>query len=103
MKKSDFCKVATTILTIEDFFDKSFKLNIDLISSPVSDYYIISSILFETNYGIKGKEFLDWWFYERDTNKSTKEQLWDENGDPIDVDSILSLYQYMEDNYRNNC
>ena len=103
MEKNDFCKVITTILSMESFFDKSYKLGIDLIDSPLTEYYVLSDTLFENNYGSEGKEILNWWLYERNPGKPTREQIWDSDGTPIEIDSISDLYKYMEKVYKNNC
>ena len=71
-----------------------YKLGVDLINFD-DDIYSVINCLFDEIYGKEGRDWIDWYLYERRDNEEM--QAWDADKKPICY-SIESLWEYLEKN-----
>lgn len=98
MKKDEFVKVIESIEKIERLIDDLYKIGIDITNSSIFEYGVISDTLWKHVYGQEGADWISWWLYERDRNKPTESQCWDEKV-PLSINTISGLYNFIEYNY----
>lgn len=98
MEEHEFIKVIESIEKIEKLIDDLYKVRVDITNSSVLEYGVISDTLWEYVYGQEGADWINWWLYERDRNKPTESQCWDENG-PLSINTVSELYNFIESNY----
>lgn len=98
MKEGEFIKVIKSIEQIEKLVDDLYKIGVDVNNSPIFEYEVISDTLWKYAYGQEGTDWIYWWLYERDRNKPTESQCYDENG-PLSINTISELYNFIESNY----
>lgn len=76
----------------DDKICEAYKLKIDLINFS-DGYTTIIDIILNTYYGKEGKEWIDWYLYDR--NPKDKKSATDKNGKPICYDD-KSLWKEVE-------
>jgi hypothetical protein len=72
-----------------------YKLGVDLTNYE-EPYYKIINQLIDSIFNDKGKDWIDWYLYERPTFIGTTNKAWDENGKEICYD-IPSLWDVVKD------
>lgn len=98
MKLEVFKELLKKLKEQDEKIDAAYKLEIDLIN--FSDGYLtIINILLNTYYGKEGKEWIDWYLYDRDP--MDKKSATDKNGNPICYDE-KSLWKEVEQCRKDN-
>jgi hypothetical protein len=95
MKLEVFERIITQIQHQRDRSFAANKLGIDLISYE-EDYSEIIHLLLSAYYGEEGRDWIDWYLYERDSLSGEVNQAWDKDGNPICYD-IPSLWKQVEE------
>lgn len=95
MKLEVFDKIITQIQNQRNRSFAANRLGIDLMMYE-EDYAEIISLLLSAYYGEAGRDWIDWYLYERDSVNGEVHQAWDEKGDPICYD-IPSLWKHVEE------
>lgn len=104
--KEDFIKIVEICQRNETNGEILSNIGICLINSPFND-----DLLFLINY-IIGKEYKEegldwftWWLYELPTIKRRHDSpeyfAYNEDGSPIIMDTPEQLYEFLEENYKN--
>lgn len=64
--------------------------------TPVLNFgFIMFDRLIETNFDEEGRDWINWWLYERDL-LGNKPQAWDENGNVIPTETVDDLWNLVE-------
>ena len=94
MRYETFEKLITQLQTNSDRYKKLYDLGIDLLEYDELNQKVIS-ILMEELFGEEGKEWIDWFLYERVNHSGEILEAWDKDNNPICYD-IKSLWKEVE-------
>jgi len=100
MKLEVFKHILNTLKSQEEKIDNTYKAGIDLINM-VDEYCNVINTLFGVYYGKEGKEWIDWYLYERESSNGEVYEANDENNKPICYDDE-SLWKHVEECRINN-
>lgn len=98
MKLEVFKELLKKLKEQDEKIDAAYKLEIDLINFS-DGYTTIIAILLNMYYGKEGKEWIDWYLYDR--NPKDKKSATDKNGKPICYDEE-SLWKEVEQCRKDN-
>lgn len=91
MTKEEFKELVQYIREISDFYDKLYKLGIDIIECKAYDYAgIFFDKLMLNEFGKDGADFINWWLYE-----DVDHVIYDDENESTDVNDIDDLYDYL--------
>ena len=93
MKKEEFIKIINSIIKIDDTITKLYDIGVDIVSSPLCDYGIITDILWTYIYGKEGMDIINWWLYE------SVDKIITIDGENIDVTKVEDLYDFLNKYY----
>lgn len=94
MKLEVFKKLLYVMRQQEEKLNAAYKLGIDLINF-FDDGGNATSLLLSVYYGEEGKDWIDWYLYERDSNSADINQAMDKDNNPICYDDE-SLWKEVE-------
>ena len=94
MKLEVFKKLLYVMRQQEEKLNAAYKLGIDLINF-FDDGGNATSLLLSVYYGEEGKDWIDWYLYERDSNSADINQAMDKDNNPICYDDE-SLWKVVE-------
>lgn len=101
MKKETFDKIIESIKKIDEFNDQLCEAGLEFYNTECYDAICsIQNIMFEQEYGKEGRETIDWFLYElpefRKKYPEDKDVLWDEENNPIPMETLDNLYDFLE-------
>ena len=104
MKKDTFLKLINIIPSLDSIAEPLYSLGIDItecsIISAIGD--LVGSIA-EDQYGEDGKEWIEWWIYEKANNPDLNAYEEKEDGTEVEINKTVDdLYNYLENNERKN-
>ena len=91
MKYETFEKLIIELENILDRNSKLYNLGVDLLNYDEPNQRIIS-ILMEETFGKNGKDWIDWYLYERTSHSGEILKAWDKDDNEICYD-IKSLWE----------
>ena len=91
MRYETFEKLITELQGISDKYEKLYALGVDLLNYDEPNQRAIS-LLMEELFGKEGKEWIDWFLYERVSHSGEILEAWDKDNNPICYD-IKSLWE----------
>lgn len=94
MKLEVFKKLLYVMRQQEEKLNAAYKSGIDLINF-FDDGGNATSLLLSVYYGEEGKDWIDWYLYERDSNSADINQAMDKDNNPICYDDE-SLWKEVE-------
>lgn len=95
MKFEVFERIVTQIQNQQERSFAANKLGIDLITYE-EEYSEVIHLLLSAYYGEVGRDWIDWYLYERDSLSGEINQAWDQDNNPICYD-IPSLWKEVEE------
>lgn len=98
MKKETFIKLINLNSQLDELIDPLYEMGIDIINCPVLEniYNLIGSVA-EDAYGKEGKEWIEWWIYEKSNNPELTAYEEDEDGNKKEINrTVDELYEYLE-------
>jgi len=95
MKLEVFERIITQIQNQQERSFAANKLGIDLMTYE-EEYSEVIHLLLSAYYGEVGRDWIDWYLYERDSLSGEINQAWDKDGAPICYD-IPSLWKEVEE------
>ena len=95
MKFEVFERIVTQIQNQQERSFAINKLGIDLITYD-EEYSEVIHLLLSAYYGEVGRDWIDWYLYERDSLSGEINQAWDQDNNPICYD-IPSLWKEVEE------
>lgn len=91
MKYENFEKLIIELENISERYSELYDLGVDLINYDEPNQRIIS-ILMEEIFGKDGKDWIDWYLYERKSHSGEILKAWDKDDNEICYD-IKSLWE----------
>ena len=103
MEQSRFNEIIETCNKMSEFIDKLYELKIDIINTPLFEYFnTMESICIKNEYGDEGYDWFSWFLYEKMSSKNPDEmKAWDADGNEICA-TAEDLYTFLEENYAKN-
>ena len=95
MKLEVFERIITQIQAQHERSFAANRLGIDLINYEEEHAEVIH-LLLSAYYGEEGRDWIEWYLYERDSINGEVNQAWDKDGNPICYD-IPSLWKEVEE------
>lgn len=104
MKKETFLQLIDIIPKLDTVAEPLYNLGIDItecsIISAVGD--LVGTIA-EEYYGKDGREWIEWWIYEKENNPELKVFETDDNGNEAEIlRTVDELYDYLENSIKCN-
>jgi hypothetical protein len=95
MKYETFEKLITELQNISNRYSKLYDLGVDLLNydEPIQT---VNSILMLELFGKEGKDWIEWYLYERESHSGKKLQAWDKDDNEICYD-IPSLWDTVKE------
>lgn len=105
MNYENFKKVLNALNKIDTFIDQANELGIDLFETDIYDGIMTLECELLTNaYTKEGYEWVTWYLYELPNlkkNGSDECHAWDNDNNPIVLDTDRDLWLFLEKNYVN--
>lgn len=81
-------------------------IGIYIIDSPFNeDLYFLTNYIISKEYNKEGLDWFSWWLYElpmmKEKHDSKEHFAYNEDGTPIILDTPEQLYEFLEENYKN--
>jgi hypothetical protein len=95
MTYNKFEKLISELQSTSDRYSKLYNLGVDLINYDEPNQKIIS-LLMEEIFEKEGKDWIDWYLYERVTHSGEVLKAWDKDDNEICYD-IPSLWETVKD------
>lgn len=93
MEKERFIELINLIKKRHSHIDEFYALGLNMFDTALMDsVHKIENLLIEQVYGKEGKEWIDWWIYEKADGNL---EAWDEEGNPI-CQTVDDLWEYLE-------
>lgn len=104
--KEDFLKIVEINQRNDSNTDLLRTIGIYIIDSPFNeDLYFLTNYILNKEYNKEGLDWISWWLYDlpmiKEKHDSEEHFAYNADGTPIILDTPEQLYEFLEENYKN--
>lgn len=104
MKKETFLQLIDVVPKLDSVAEPLYKLGIDITECPIiSMVRDLVGTIAEEFYGKDGRDWIEWWIYEKGSNPELTAYETDDEGNKTEIiRTVDELYNYLEEFYTTN-